>query len=168
MKHRVLEEAFVDRRTEEAVAALAGAAAATGTSQGVAGFTMGVEAKGPGARLVTTALAANRAGDVNARVSCPVGDSACVGSLMLRSSNAVGAESSAAKRTATPLTLATGQFSLPAGHTGTVVLRLTPRARLLLSHAHVLHAQVTIAARHLAGAWHRSVAAVTIRAGRQG
>ena len=168
LKHRVLEEAFVDRRTEEAVAAVVGAAIVTGTSHGVAGFATGVEARAPDARLVTTALVANRAGDVNVRVSCPVGASACVGSLMLRSSSAFGARSSAAKRAATPLTLATGQFSLPAGHTGTVMLRLTPRARLLLSHAHVLHAQVTIAARHLAGAWHSSVAAVTIRAGRQG
>jgi hypothetical protein len=164
VQHRVLEDAFVDRRTEEAVAALAGAAAVAGTSHGVVGFTTRVEA---GARLAKTELAANRAGDVNVRMSCPVGESACVGSLMLRSADTVRAQSSAAKRTATRLTLATGEFNLPAGHTGTVVLRLTPRARLLLSHVHVLHARVTITARHLAGAWHGSVAAVTIRAGRQ-
>ncbi len=177
-KHRAAEEAFVDRRaeeeakakrrTEEAVATVTGAAAATGPSQGAAGFTTSIDAKVPDARLAATDLLANRAGYVSLRVSCPVGESRCAGTLILRTSNVSGARSSAAKTRATPLMLATGRFSLHGGHATTVVLRLIPQARLLLSRVHLLHAQVTIAAHDLAGAWHTSVASVTIRARRLG
>ena len=163
-KHTVLEDIFVERRAEEAATTMTGAAAAIDPSQGVAGFTTRVDAKVPDARLATTDLVANRAGHVNLRVSCPVGGSSCAGTLILRTSNAVGALSGAAKSSATPLTLATARFSLPGGHTTNVVLRLTPRARLLLSHMHLLHARVTIAMNHLAGVWHTSVASVTIHA----
>jgi FG-GAP repeat len=177
-KHGALEEVFVDRRaeetaiakrrTEEAVATLAGAAAATGPSQGVAAFTTSVAAKTPDVRLAVRELLANRAGYVSLRVSCRVGESRCVGTLILHNSNAFGAQSSAANRSAAPLMLATGQFSVPGGHTATVVLRLTARARLLLSHMHLLHVRATIVVHHLAGAWRSSVASVTIRSRRQG
>jgi len=168
VNHRVLEEAFVERRAEEVVAALTAAPAATGPSQGATTFTTSVEAKVPDARLDATDLLANRAGYVSLRVSCPAGESSCAGTLILRTSNTFGAQSGAAKTSATPLTLATGRFSLPGGHTTTVVLHLSPRARLLLSHVHLLRARATIAAHDLAGAWHSSVASVTIRARRTG
>jgi hypothetical protein len=176
--HRALEEVFVDRRAEEeaaakrraeeAVATVTGAAAATGPSQGLAGLTTSVDAEVPDARLAATNLVANRAGYVSLGVSCPVGESRCVGTLILRTSDAVAAQASTAKRGATPLTLATSQFTLLGGHTTTVVLHLTPRARVLLGHTHLLHARATIVAHDRAGAWQTSVASVTIRARRLG
>jgi hypothetical protein len=166
VKHTVLEEIFLERRAEEALATVA--AAASGPSQGVAALTTGVETKVPDARLAATDLLASRAGYVSLRVSCPVIESRCVGSLILHSSSTLGAQSGAAKRSATPVTLATGHFSLAGGHTATVVLHLTARARLLMTHTHLLHARATIVAHNPAGAWHSSVASVTIRARRQG
>jgi hypothetical protein len=165
---RAEEEATAKRRTEEAVATATGAAATIGPSQGVAAFTTSVDAKVPDVRLAATDLVANRAGYVSFGVSCPVGESRCGGTLILRTSNTSGAHSSAAKRSAALLRLATGQFSVPGGHTTTVVLRLTPRARLLLHRMHLLRARVTIVTHYLPGAWHTSVASVTIRAGRPG
>jgi hypothetical protein len=168
VKHRVLEELFVDRQAEEAAVTLTGAAAATGLGQRVAGFTTSVATTAPDAHLAAADLLATRTGYVTLRVSCPVATSRCVGTLILRTANAVGAQSGAAAKSATPLTLAAGRFSVPTGHTATVALRLTPRARLLLSHMHLLRARVTIVAHDTAGAWHSSVASVTVRAGRRG
>ncbi len=165
-KHMALEEIFVDRRAEEAVATVTGAAAGISPGQG-ATVTTRIDGKVPDARLATADLLATRKGYVRLRLSCPVGESRCVGSLILRAANAVGARFSVVKRGATPLELATGPFSLSGGHTAAFVLRLTPRARLLLAHVRLLHARVTIAV-HLAGAWHSSVASVTIRARRRG
>lgn len=167
-KHRILEEVFVNRRSEEAAATLTGAAAAAGSSKGVAGLPTSVDAKVLDTKLDATGLLANRAGYVSLKLICPAGESSCVGTLILRTSNTFGTQSGAAnnKTSATPLTLATGRFSLSGGHTATVVLHLTPRARLLLAHVHLLRARATIAAHDLAGAWHSVVVSVTIRASR--
>ncbi len=166
--NRLTEEAAAKRRAEEAVATLAQAAGATGSSQGIAPSMTSIGAEVPDARLDATDLLANRAGYVHLRISCPVSAPRCVGDLTLRTSNAFAVDPSAAGRSTTPLMLATGQVSLPGGHTTTVVLRLARRARLLLNHRRPLHVRVTIAMHDPGGAWHTSVASVTIRAGRLG
>jgi hypothetical protein len=165
-RRRVEQEAAARRRVEEVVTTLPGASGATGASQGVAGSATTLEARVPDARLAATDLLASRAGYVRIKVSCPAGESRCAGTLLMHTSNVVGARADFAKRRVAPLTLATSPFNVPGGHTATVVVRLTPRARLLLTHTHVLRARVTLMAHDLAGARHTSVASVTIRASR--
>jgi hypothetical protein len=117
-------------------------------------------------RLADRSLLADRAGAVGVRLSCPPGASRCAGTLILRAS-AGGAQSRASGASSAPIKLAVARFSIRAGQTRTVVLRLNTRARLLLQRRRTIGALVTLASRDSGAGWHSRVSRVTIRAERR-
>jgi IPT/TIG domain len=122
----------------------------------------------PAAGLVGGGSAtATPAGIVPVKVSCPAGETSCIGSITLTAigpagSASAGREAKAKKKSA--LTLATGAFTVAGGKTATVQLHLSSKAKALLEHSHSLRAQVTIVAHDAAGATHTTQSKITIRA----
>lgn len=110
----------------------------------------------PNARLASTVLAVSSSGAVPVRVSCPPGESRCMGTVILR---ALGA----GKGKAIVLTLAAGSFTLAGGQVKTVTLHLSAKGRKLLARAHVVRALATIVARDLSGATHTTRLTVILR-----
>jgi hypothetical protein len=107
--------------------------------------------------LAGTSLSVNPNGTTVAKVAC-LGTSSCVGTLALRTLNAVSA--SAHKSI---LTLASGSFNLAGGQTKAITLHLSAKARKLLARVHVLRARATIVARDSSGTSHTATATVTLR-----
>jgi PKD repeat protein len=122
----------------------------------------------PDASLASTSLTVNASGAIDLGVNCPVGESSCTGTIVLRTLGAVGAATGrgvgARQQKASVLTLATGSFTVAGGHTKSVKLRLSGRARALLARSNPLRARVTIAARDPAGMSHTTQTTVTLRA----
>ena len=133
--------------------------------QEVASFHAVVPAPVPDVRLASTALVASPAGFVIVEVSCPSGESTCLGAVTLRTASAVLAGVGGPTKKAT-LTLATGSFTVPGGRLKALTLRLAPRARALLARVHTLRIRVTIVAHDPAGAKHTFVANATLREAR--
>ena len=160
------EEATTARLTEEAAAAIKKLEEETSrlTAGAAAAFHSAVPAPVPDAGLASTALSASSTGDVSVKITCPAAETSCKGTVTLRALGAVNAGSAGvAKTTATALTLAKGQFTIPGGRVKTVTLRLSVKARTLLAHSHRLRVRVTILARDPAGASHTAVAIATLR-----
>jgi IPT/TIG domain len=108
---------------------------------------------------------ATPAGVVPVKVSCPSGETSCIGSITLTTIGAVKASAGhVAKAKKAVLTLATGSFTVAGGKTATVQLHLFVKAKALLRHTHTLHAQATIVAHDSAGATHTTKSTVTIHA----
>ncbi len=119
----------------------------------------------PEAALASTSLSVSPVGAVALKVSCPVGESSCSGTVTLRTLNAVAAtmaHGGRGKRKAI-LTLASGSFTVAGGQAQTVTLRLSRKARALLAKAHVLHARATLVAHDPTGATHTTQTTVTLR-----
>src|SRR5271166_5655854 len=138
----------------------------TPVSQGVRPVQENKAPAVPDAKLASVALTANSSGTVSVKVTCPIGESACTGTVTLKTLTAVGASATvhqARKRKAAILTLATGTFKVLGGKTTTVKLRLSAEARALLVRTHVLRARATIVAHDPAGATHTTQAIVTVR-----
>jgi PKD repeat protein len=133
--------------------------------QEVASFHTVVPAPVPDVRLASTALVASPAGFVIVKVSCPSGESTCLGTVTLRTASAVLAGAGGPTKKAT-LTLAIGSFTVPGGGLKALTLRLAPRARALLVRVHTLRIRVTIVAHDPAGAKHTFVANATLREAR--
>jgi hypothetical protein len=116
----------------------------------------------PDVELASTALGVSPSGTVSIKVTCPTGESRCIGTIMLRTLTAVSAATGhLAKRRI--LTLAAGAFTVAGGQTTTVKLRLSTKARKLLSRTHVLRARATINAHDPLGATHTTQTIVTLR-----
>jgi hypothetical protein len=110
---------------------------------------------------------ATPAGVVPIKVSCPAGESSCIGSITLTTIGPAGSASTAreAKAKKKPvLTLATGSFTVAGGKTATVQLHLSSKAKALLKHSHTLHASATIVAHDSTGATHTTKSTITIHA----
>ena len=121
----------------------------------------------PVAELASTALAANPSGMVSVKVSCPAEGSSCAGTVTLRTLTAVIASASghqSKQPKAAILTLASGSFKVAGGHTATVKLHLSAKARTLLARTHVLRVRATIVAHDPTGARHTTQTTVTLRA----
>ena len=124
----------------------------------------------PAAGLVSTSLAASRAGTVKLVVTCPTGETSCSGTVTLRTLSPVvvgmRASRSHAKQRSKPkvLTLASGSFTLAGGDQKTLALRLTAGARSLLGRSHELRARATIVAQDPAKAVHSTELTVTLLA----
>ena len=171
---RKSEEAASQRHAEEVVKQVAEAEAAAAKkreeeqshagvgSQGVGGFkaTNAI----PDARLASSSLQASSAGYVTMEVSCPAGESACVGTVSLRTQGAVVIASTSARKSV--VSLATGSFDIPGGEVKTVKLRLSSRARALLTHVHTLKVRVTMVAHDQLGAAHTSQVVVLLHPAR--
>jgi hypothetical protein len=129
------------------------------------GAVLGVKEGSPDAVIAGTSVHASAAGAVSIKVSCPAGVSRCLGTVTLRTLNAVIAGTAgAAKAKATVLTLASGSFTVPGGEVKTVTLHLSGKARTLLARSHALHVRVTIVAHDPAGGTHTGQAIATLRA----
>lgn len=128
------------------------------TTSSVLGTTT---AKGnPAAELAGTSLTVSSSGGFPVKVSCPAGETACTGTITLKTLTAVSASKGKKKAI---MTLATGSFSVAGGATKSLTLRLSAAARKLLAHLHALRARATIAAHDSTGASHTTVATVTLK-----
>ncbi|HEV3048050.1 MAG TPA: hypothetical protein VGY13_11910 [Solirubrobacteraceae bacterium] len=117
----------------------------------------------PSATVADTSLLSSRAGVVKVKVECPSGVSYCVGTVTLHTARAVTASSAGGHRRSI-LTLAASPFTIAGGHSATVTLRLSGRARALLARSHSLKVRVTIFARDPQGAGHTAQMLLTLRA----
>jgi PKD domain len=115
----------------------------------------------PEAKLAVTTLSVSSNGALALKVTCPSGESSCIGSVTLRTLSAVSV--SAHKKKAI-LTLASGSFSVVGGQVKVVSLHLSSAARALLAHAHVLRVRATLLAHDAGGASHTTTVTVTLRA----
>jgi hypothetical protein len=125
------EEAAAKRKTEEEAAAAKRRAEE--------------EARKPEARVAGTSLGVTPNGAVSVKLSCPVGETACAGTITLRTLNAVSAGKKAI------LTLASGSFSVSGGQVKTLTLHLSAKARRLLAKTHSLRALALVSAHDAAG-----------------
>jgi cell wall-associated NlpC family hydrolase len=94
------------------------------------------------ARLVNTSISASRAGTITVKITCPNTTGTCTGKVTVRTLTAIAA-AHGHKGKAAILTLASGDFAAPPGRTS-LVLRLSAKARTLLSRTRTLRARVTI------------------------
>ncbi len=157
------QEAKEAKERQEALAAAASLAAAG--SKAVAGFQGVLIPPVPDASLASTGLQESSKGTVTLKIGCPSGESACVGTVGLRTLSAVVADlAGAAKSKARILTLATGSFDVPGGQVRTVTLHLSAKARALLARLHSVRVRVTLLAHDAAGATHNTVTIGTLRA----
>jgi PKD repeat protein len=110
--------------------------------------------------VASSAITVSKAGVATLKVSC-AGTSSCSGTITLQTASAVSAS-----RHRSILTLASASFSAISGHTMSVTLRLSPKARKLLSKDHTLRAKVTIASHDARGRGHTVTAMLTLKAGK--
>jgi hypothetical protein len=113
--------------------------------------------------LGSSSLTPTPAGALPVTISCPAGESGCIGSITIKTAGAVSAGVAVAAKKAV-LTLASGSFKLAGGRTVTVTLHLSAKARALLARAHTVHARITIIAHDSTGATHTTVKAITLHA----
>ncbi len=117
----------------------------------------------PDATLAATALSVSSAGAVALKVSCPAGESSCVGTVTLRTLNAVAAAHGGKRKHRAILMLASGSFAVAGGQVQTVTLHLSAKARALLAKAHTLRVGATLVAHDSSGATHTTQTTVTLR-----
>ncbi len=143
------------RATAETAAAKTHADEAT--RFGVLGFKEGFPDAALGGR---TSLTVSAGGSLVVKITCPPGESSCIGRITLRTLHAVIASS---KHKAV-LTLSAGSFTVAGGQTKAVTLHLSSTARKLLAKSHVLLARATIVAHDPSGATHTAQSTLTLRA----
>jgi hypothetical protein len=113
----------------------------------------------PGVKLLGGAFSVQN-GAVKLKVTCPPGRFAeCVGTDTL---STIKAFAVAVKRRHR-VSLGSARFSIPAGQTRTVAIRLTRKARILLARLHKLKALETVVAHDPAGHSHVTQTTITIR-----
>jgi hypothetical protein len=118
----------------------------------------------PDAEITVAAVAASPTGVVSLKVSCPAGESTCIGTVTLRTLTAVSASRAGIAKKKAILTLASGSFTVAGGTVKAVSLHLSGQARKLLARMHVLKARAMIVAHDPTGATHTTLAIVTLRA----
>jgi|HubBroStandDraft_2_1064218.scaffolds.fasta_scaffold04867_2 hypothetical protein len=120
----------------------------------------------PDAVVASTTVTVSSSGALAIKVTCPAGETSCIGSVTLRTLTAVSASSGmagAAKSKRAILTLANGSFSVAGGASQTLKLHLSSTARKLLAHSHTLRVRATLVAHDPAGAQHTGVQTLTLR-----
>jgi hypothetical protein len=120
----------------------------------------------PDAVVASTALTASSSGALAIKVTCPAGETSCMGTVTLRTLTAVSASSAkagAAKAKRAILTLASGSFAVAGGATQTIKLHLSSAARKLLAHSHTLRVRATVVAHDGAGGKHTGAQVLTLR-----
>jgi PKD repeat protein len=126
---------------------------------------LGIKEGTPDATIASTPLRASTAGAVVVRISCPAGESRCVGRVTLRTLKAISAGvPGTAKVKPAILTLGTGAFTIVGGKVAAVVLHLSAKVRVLLERSHELRIRVTIVAHDPAGATHTGQTTTTLLA----
>jgi hypothetical protein len=118
----------------------------------------------PIAALAGNPTSVSSSGAFTLKVTCPQGETACAGTVSLKTLKAVVASvGHEAKSKAAILTLASASFNVVGGKVETVTLHLSSKGRALLAHAHSVSARVTIVAHDAAGKTHTTTAVVTLR-----
>ncbi len=107
-------------------------------------------------------LRAGPAGNVAVRVLCPSQPGSCTGTASLRTRGVV--RISPHERRPAVVTLATGSFQIAAGHTKIVLLRMTPRGRILLTRDRRMRVAVLLVSRDAHGLSHVVRGAATLAA----
>jgi hypothetical protein len=119
----------------------------------------------PSATIAGTSTSVSSSGLFTLKVSCPAGETTCIGTVTLKTLKAVVAGvGHDAKSKAAILTLAAGSFSVSGGQTKTLTLHLSAKGRALLAKTHTVLGRATVLAHDPAGATHTALATVTLRA----
>jgi len=126
------------------------------------GGTASFKSAGLGAVLSGYSLRAGPAGNVALRVLCPSQPGSCTGTITIRTRGVVRV--SAHERRPAIVTLASGSFQITAGHTQTVLLRLTARGRALLARDRTMHVGVWLSSHDASGLKHVVHGFATLRA----
>ena len=118
------------------------------------------------AELTSTTLVVSAGGELRVRLRCPAEGTGCRGTITLQTLGAVSASAGGHPSGKRILTLAAGSFTV--GHAGvaTVKLRLSGRARNLLTRSRVLRVRATLLTRAPVGAAYAWQATVTLHARR--
>jgi hypothetical protein len=120
----------------------------------------------PKATVASTSVTVSSGGALSLKITCPTGETQCIGTITLKTLTAVLASSSDAhdaKAKRAILTLTSGSFSVLGGAAQTVKLHLSAAARSLLAHSHMLRVKATLAAHNPAGAKHTQEQIVTLK-----
>jgi PKD repeat protein len=125
--------------------------------KGVLGETV---TRNPEAKLASTSVSVSPTGTLTIKLTCPVGETSCVGTVTLQTLSAV---STAAHKKKAILTLTSGSFTVAGGQTKALTLHLSSGARSLLGHSRVLRALATIVAHDSAGVTRTVKTSVTLR-----
>lgn len=115
------------------------------------------------ASLAGSSFPVSGSGAVSLKVSCPPGAGTCSGTITLKTLTAVSAKSGK-KPKKSILTLGSASFAVVAGHTATVTIHLSSKARSLLGRSHTLKAQATVASHGSTGSPSTTSAVVTLKA----
>jgi PKD repeat protein len=151
------------KKAEEEAAAKA--ALAKLAAQEVSAFRASLALAVPNAQIVGTSLHVSSSGALKLKISCPKGESTCLGTVTLRTLTAVIASSGRMSRAkAAVLTLASGSFSMAGGADTTITLHLSSKARALLAKEHTLRVRATLLAHDLQGAHHTTQTIVVLHA----
>lgn len=138
-----------------------------GAAGGVSGGLTHGSQPVPNVQLASTSLATSTSGAVTIRVSCPAGESSCMGTVTLRTFGAVSTRvvgKGKKKGKAAVLTLAAGSFTVAGGQVKAVALHLSGKGLILLAGSRMLRVQATIVAHDPAGAIHTTETTATLRA----
>jgi PKD repeat protein len=130
------------------------------SSPGTAGVLPSKTVGNPEAKLASSSLTVAAAGSFPVKVSCPAGESACSGTVTLKTLSAISAGKGKKKAV---LTLASGSFTVAGGSAKTITLHLSAKAKALLAHSHTLRARATILAHDATGASRTTVVTVTLK-----
>jgi hypothetical protein len=112
-------------------------------------------------KVTSTSVSVPSTGAVSLKVSCPAGVHACSGTITLKTLTAV---STAGKKKASVLTLATGSFSVTGGQAKTITLHLSAAGRSLLGRSHTLRVKATILAHAASGSTSTAQVVITLHA----
>jgi Abnormal spindle-like microcephaly-assoc'd, ASPM-SPD-2-Hydin len=123
---------------------------------------LGVTASSVPAVLAASTLRAGPRWKLPVKVRCPAQASSCRGTITLRTRGLVRVHPG--ERKASIVTLASANFTIAAGHTVTLEIRLTPRGHALLARLRSVKASVLIASVTSTGAKHLARSAATLRA----
>ena len=115
--------------------------------------------RNPEAKLVGGAATVQANGSFKVQVSCPAGETSCVGTITLRT---LGAVSAGPHKKKAVMTLASGRFEVTGGQTRALVLHLSAPARALLAHLHALKGRATLVAHDSAGIQRTTSATLTL------
>jgi PKD repeat protein len=170
IKKKAEEEAATKKAGEEAAAKKkAEEEAAAKAAQEVAAFRASLALAVPNAQIVGTSLKVSSSGTLKLTISCPKGESACLGTVTLRTLTAVVADAGRiARAKAAVLTLASGAFSVSGGADATITLHLSSKARALLAKEHTLRVRATLLAHDLQGAHHTTQTVLVLHAPKVG
>jgi hypothetical protein len=154
-RQEAAEAAAAKKAAEEGLAAKK--AAEEAAKNGVEPFHEG----SPIAKVASSSVTVSRSGQFSLKVSCQTGATSCTGTITLRTLRAVSASGKRAI-----LTLTSASFTIAGGQQKTLTLRLSGKARALLTRSKNLPAKVSILAHNVHGETATTLSTLTLHAHR--